>query len=123
MDDEPHIRSVLGRSFERAGYRVELAHDGQEGLELAIELGPDLILTDFQMPVVSGLETAIALGQHAATAGTPIIMLTARGHMVPDEDLGRTNIKEMIQKPFGAKEVIRIAERLLGRVIERGAAA
>ncbi len=112
-DDEPHIRAVVGAKFRGAGFAVIEARDGRECLELATLRAPDLIVTDLQMPNLSGLECAIQLKANPATSSVPVLMLTARGHIIPAQDIGRTNIKELMAKPFSARSLLEKALALL----------
>ena len=67
VDDEPHIPMVVGRKLSSAGYEVITASDGEEGLAAANEFGPDLIITDLQMPYMSGAELAAATRRSATS--------------------------------------------------------
>jgi CheY-like chemotaxis protein len=67
---------------------------------------PDLICSDFQMPLMSGLELAERLKATAETAHIPILMLTARGHRITPTQLAQTNIRTMLAKPFSARELV-----------------
>ena len=60
VDDETHILHVVGLKLSNAGYEIITAEDGEEGLEVAVEQTPDLVITDFQMPFMTGLELSIA---------------------------------------------------------------
>ena len=77
VDDEPPVRRVLQLSLERAGYQVSVAHDGQAGLEQALANAPDLLISDINMPRMSGREMVKAL--HAALPGRtfPILVMTS----------------------------------------------
>lgn len=112
-DDEPHIRAVVGTKLRGAGLVVFEARDGRESLELAKLRHPHLVVTDLQMPTLSGLEFAIELRAHPATSQIPVLMLTARGHIVPAHEIARTNIKELIAKPFSARSLLEKALVLL----------
>lgn len=113
VEDEPHIVHVIRYKLERAGYHVESAEDGETGYELAQTFRPDLIVTDFQMPVVSGYDMCVRLHDSDDTADTPIVMVTARGHKLSPEQLARTNIRQLMCKPFSARELLRVVEELL----------
>ncbi len=104
-DDEAHITHVLRLKLEGKGYRIHVAGDGQEAFELVLEHRPDLVITDLQMPVWSGFDLAVNMRQDARVAGTPLIMLTARGHTLSKEEIARTNIRHLLPKPFSAREV------------------
>ena len=75
-DDETHILHVVSLKLRNAGYRVVTARDGQEALELAQQEKPDLLITDYHMPELSGLELCRKLKQDPATCNIAAIMLT-----------------------------------------------
>lgn len=105
-DDETHIRSVVSHKLRTAGYRTIEVRDGEEALAIAQSAHPDLIITDLQMPYMTGLEFCTALQGDPATSGIPIIMLTARGYRLDPADLARTSIRHVMSKPFSAREVL-----------------
>ncbi len=113
-DDEAYVTSVLSHKLQQLGDEVIVANDGQEGFDLACEHRPDLIVTDFQMPVLSGYEMSVKLKETADTNSTPILMLTARGHLLSPEELGQTNIKGLLAKPFSSKALVAKIEELIG---------
>jgi len=113
-DDEVHITHILERKFQKAGFSVVVAGDGEEALEIARENPPDLVITDLQMPYMSGIELATHLRELPGTADTPVIMLTARGYLVSEEQLSRTNIRQIVSKPFSAKRILDEAIALIG---------
>lgn len=113
VDDEAHIVQVLKLKLRNAGYEVETAADGEEALEAARRNPPDLIITDFQMPYMSGLELCGALANDEATSHIPIIMLTARGYALNEDDLAIGNIKDVLSKPFSPRAINKIVEKLL----------
>lgn len=86
---------------------------------------PDLIVTDLQMPMMSGLEMAIKMREFAPTAHVPVIMLTARGYIAANDELAKTNIKQLMPKPFGAAQLLERVQALLaasGELPSRAAA-
>ena len=105
-DDEPHIRHLVGTKLKLAGYNVLVASNGQDCLELAREHHPSLIVTDFQMPMLSGFEMSQALAEDQSTANIPIILLTARGHKITQEELDTTGIRMVMDKPFGPTDLM-----------------
>ena len=113
VDDEPHIVHILRYKLERTGYRVETAEDGEAGYELAQELDPDLIVTDFQMPIQTGYEMSVKLHDSELTMDTPVVMVTARGHKLTPTELAKTNIRQLMCKPFSARELLAVIEELL----------
>jgi DNA-binding response OmpR family regulator len=114
VDDEAHILHVVSLKLTNAGYDVITAEDGEEALDLALTKNPDLIITDFQMPFMTGLELCVRLKQEAKTAATPALMLTARGSSLADELLHQTNITGVLSKPFSPREILAKVDELIG---------
>jgi CheY-like chemotaxis protein len=76
VDDNLHLQIVLKKRLTSAGYKVELASDGEEGLRLAQQNLPDVIVLDMLLPKLSGLDVLRALKQEYATEGIPVIALS-----------------------------------------------
>jgi len=114
VDDETHILHVVSLKLRNAGFEVHTAEDGEEGLEMALRHQPDLIVTDFQMPFLSGLEMCQQLKLRHETAAVPALMLTARGFSMPTEMLTSTNIVDVMSKPFSPREILEKVEELTG---------
>lgn len=114
VDDESHILHVVSLKLRNAGFTVVTAQDGEEGYEVALHERPDVIITDFQMPFMTGLELCAKLKEHDLTRDTPALMLTARGFSLTDEDIGRTNIVGVLTKPFSPREVLERVNGLIG---------
>ncbi|HYE02388.1 MAG TPA: response regulator [Phycisphaerales bacterium] len=114
VDDEMHVSHVVSGKLRQAGLNVLCAADGEEALEIATRDGVDLVVTDFQMPVMSGLELCMRLKEYAGTAQVPVIMVSARGHLLTDEDLARTNIRAVMCKPFAPRHLVEKVQELLG---------
>ena len=112
-DDETHILNVVSVKLRNAGYRVITAEDGQEALDRALAELPDLIITDYQMPYLSGVELCSRLRAEPATRDVPVILLTARGFGISQDDLEVENIKRVILKPFSPREVSACVSDLL----------
>ena len=105
-DDESHILNVVSLKLRNAGFRVLTANDGQEALELAQQERPDLIITDYHMPLLSGLEMCRRLKQDPATMSIPAIMLTARGYHLEPHDTEQSGIRRMLSKPFSPRHLL-----------------
>lgn len=105
-DDEPHIRHLVGTKLKLAGYNVLVASNGQDCLELAREHRPALIVTDFQMPLLSGYDMSVQLAEDQDTAGIPVILLTARGHKLSEDEINATGIRMVVDKPFGPSDLM-----------------
>ena len=114
VDDEAHILQVLSFKLRKAGLEVVTAVDGEEGLEAALQERPDLIITDFQMPYMTGLELCRALAEHHATKDIPVLMLTARGYSLDDEDLKLGNLRDVLSKPFSPRTILQQVLEILG---------
>jgi len=118
-DDETHILHVVSLKLRNAGFLVITARDGQEALEMAQMEKPHLIITDYHMPQLSGLELCQRLKQDPATSSIPAIMLTARGYQLDPADTQQSGILCMLSKPFSPRQLL----TTVNEVLERAAAA
>lgn len=118
-DDEAFLLHILAEKIGKAGHAITTATDGQQAFDLACAQNPDLIITDYQMPVMTGLEMSMKLRQHAPTADIPILLVTARGHRVEPEEMSQTNIITIIAKPFSAKELVARVEEMAREIEKR----
>ena len=112
-DDESHILNVVSLKLRNAGFTVVTARDGQEALEIAQQVMPDLLITDYHMPQMSGIELCHKLKQDPATSAIPAIMLTARGYSLEPGDTERSGILEMLSKPFSPRQLLTTVEKVL----------
>ena len=116
VEDEPPLQKLLAYNLEAAGFAVVQAFDGEEAMTLIEERTPDLVLLDWMLPQLSGLEVCRRLRRRADTAHLPIIMLTARGEE-PDRLRGLdTGADDFISKPFSPAELIARVRAVLRRV-------
>ena len=113
VDDEVHIVNVVAVKLRNNDYEVIMAENGQEAFELACEELPDIIVTDFQMPIMTGLELVEKLRQTEATKDIPVIMLTARDFSIEDGKKEELNISDCIVKPFSPRELLKSIENVL----------
>ena len=113
-DDEPHILHVVSTKLRNAGFEIATAADGEEGFETAQSFQPNLIITDYQMPYLSGLELCAKLRGEPSTAGNPAVMLSARGFSLMPDDLRDTNIRKVLPKPFSPRELLATVQQVLG---------
>src|SRR5437762_1105771 len=113
-DDELHILRAAEFKFKRAGYDVVCVNDGQEGWERIEERRPDIVVTDCQMPRLSGLGLAERIRQTAAKAALPVIMLIAKGfELSPEELRERYGIRGLMPKLFSPRELLARVEAVL----------
>jgi CheY-like chemotaxis protein len=113
VDDEIHIVHVVTIKLRNNGYDVVSASDGAEAYELACSEKPDIVVTDYQMPVMSGLELVEKLRRTPQTADVPVIMLTARSFAVEEQQKEQLKISKCLSKPFSPKELLRDIEDVL----------
>lgn len=114
-DDEPNQLELLTFNLTHAGFVVAAASDGQQALELIEQEAPDLIIIDWMMPHISGMELCRILRSRRETKQLPIIMLSARGEE-GDRTLGLdTGADDYIAKPFSPRELVSRVKALLRR--------
>ena len=116
MEDEDALATLLQYNLEKEGYDVVIASDGEEGLVQVDERQPDLVLLDWMLPKVSGIEVCRRLRGRAETRNLPIIMLTARGE---ESDRVRgldTCADDYLTKPFSMVELIARIRAVLRRI-------
>lgn len=119
-DDESHILNVVSLKLRNAGYDVILARDGGEALALAVAQNPDMLITDFHMPVLTGLDLCMRLREQDGI-GRPAILLTARGNEPSAAELAASGIVEVISKPFSPRQLLDAVNRHLKAVaVSRG---
>jgi CheY-like chemotaxis protein len=111
VDDEFSIVETLGEVLEWEGYQIASAGNGQSGLEAARAAPPALILLDYMMPVMDGLQMLRALRADPALARVPVIMLTAAPLGIPEAD---RLWDALLLKPFEAAQLVRVIARLIG---------
>ena len=120
VDDEPGIRTAVQAYLKDEGFDVTTAVDGEDGLQKATQMMPDVVITDVMMPRCDGYELLKKLRSDERLGGTPVIFLTAKG-MTLDRTQGyEAGVDDYISKPFNpdelvarVKNVVRRQERLL----------
>lgn len=107
IEDDPDIALSLKYNLERSGpYKVDTAEDGVSGLRKAERTGPDLVLLDLNLPGMDGLEVCRRIRDRRDTAGTAIIMLTARTDEAQKIDGLDAGADDYVSKPFSVKELL-----------------
>ena len=120
VDDDADIRELITWKLGQAGYATLVAGDGEEGLAAATAgdsegRAPDLILVDWMMPKLSGIEVCRALRDNPATARIPLILLTANAQEA-DVELGfAAGVDDYIAKPFSPREMLGRIQAVLAR--------
>ena len=105
VDDEQHIRSILEYNLKLDGFEVYVAEDGHKGLELAREKMPGVILLDWMLPEMDGLEVLSELKKDERTEHIPVFMLTAKAMMQDIEQALCEGADDYISKPFDPKQL------------------
>ncbi len=116
VEDDTALAELLSWHFEQEGYDVVHTPDGEEALLLSREAPPDIVLLDWMIEGLSGIEVCRRLRRNTDTANVPIIMLTARGE---EEDRIRgleTGADDYVTKPFSPRELVARVAAILRRV-------
>lgn len=113
VDDTANVRELIRVNLVLEGFDVRVAVDGEQALELVLELEPDLITMDVVMPRVDGLTAAGRLKVDPRTSAIPIVMVTARAQTA-DRDKGRrVGVDAYLTKPFEPAELVATVRKLL----------
>ena len=116
VDDEKNIADIIAFNLKKEGYQVIKAADGEEGVKMAMEENPDLILLDIMMPKMDGYEACKKIREKK---NTPIIMLTARAEEL-DKVLGlELGADDYVTKPFGVRELMARVKANLRKTVIR----
>jgi two-component system, OmpR family, phosphate regulon response regulator PhoB len=116
VEDDRAIAELVKFHFTRAGYTVTSTPNGEEALILVDEIRPDLLILDWMIEGISGIELCRMLRRKPATANLPILMLTARGEEADRLRGLDTGADDFITKPFSPKELVARAAAVLRRV-------
>ncbi|MGY3436876.1 MULTISPECIES: phosphate regulon transcriptional regulator PhoB [unclassified Marinovum] len=106
VEDEPAQREVLSYNLEAEGFRVSRAEDGEQALLLVAEEAPDIIVLDWMLPNVSGIEVCRRLKSRTETRGVPVIMLSARSEEVDKVRGLETGADDYVVKPYSIVELM-----------------
>jgi two-component system phosphate regulon response regulator PhoB len=115
VEDEPPLIEVLRYNLESEGFRVSVATDGEDGLLMVAEEAPDLIILDWMLPKLSGIEVCRRLRSPTMNNRIPIIMLTARGEEGDRVRGLESGADDYIVKPFSPAELIARVRAVLRR--------
>ena len=117
IEDEKLIIVSTQMVLEAAGFRVESAMNGEEGIAKARELRPALILLDIMMPGIDGWETLTRLKRDPETSGISVIIFTAREHSRGHQKSAEMGAADYFRKPFEPDELIELVEKHVGQAI------
>lgn len=112
-DDESHILNVVSLKLRNAGFEVVTAGDGGEAFALARQERPALLITDYHMPLLNGVDVCRKLREEESGWDVPAIMLTARGSELTPAELEAGGIVEVVSKPFSPRELLAVVARHL----------
>ncbi|MBO9534415.1 MAG: response regulator [Solirubrobacteraceae bacterium] len=113
-DDEAALRMLVRATLDTGHLSILEASDGETALRLAREARPDLILLDWSMPGLTGLEVAQALHSDPATADLPIVMLTARALPFDQEAARDAGVAHYMTKPFSPRALLDLVRQRFG---------
>ena len=112
-DDEPPILRAAEFKLKRSGFDVVCACDGQQAWELIQQTPPDILVTDCQMPRMTGSELCQHVRHDERTRNLPVIMLTAKGFEITDQVQAELGISRLMSKPFSPRELLEAVTELL----------
>jgi two-component system phosphate regulon response regulator PhoB len=115
VEDEAALSTLLSYNLEKEGFAVRIAADGEQALQALAEDPPDLVLLDWMLPHLSGIEICRQIRRGAATRELPVIMLTARGEEADRIRGLDTGADDYVTKPFSPAELIARVRALLRR--------
>lgn len=116
-DDEPHIGRIIKMKLENGPFRVTLAYDGQEAVDvLERESDVDLVLLDLMMPRLSGMDVLAIVRKNEKWKDIPCIILTAAGADQHQRDAMKTGASDFLTKPFSPKKLYALVAKLTGVV-------
>ena len=113
VDDSLLIRNMMKQGLSQQGFEIILGEDGKEGLQLAIDHHPDLVITDFEMPQMNGRELTRELKKRETLADTPVVMLTAADSAVDRTKGEHAGVSAFLSKPFQPEKLVVIVEKLV----------
>jgi chemosensory pili system protein ChpA (sensor histidine kinase/response regulator) len=120
-DDSISVRKFVGRMLEKNGYRVKLAADGLEAAELVTQHGCHLVITDLEMPRMTGYELMVQLRQSPTTRRIPVMVVTSRAGAKHRDRAIKEGATAFLTKPVQEDQLIAAVEKLIGTEATRPA--
>ena len=115
VDDDSSTLRLLGYMLERGGFQVKMAGDGEDGLAIAFQESPDLVILDVMMPGLNGYQVCERLRADPRTAHVPIIILTARSQRIDQQTALEAGADLYMSKPVTPDELVEKVNELLSR--------
>lgn len=118
VDDSPTIRHIVSTLLERNGYEPKVASDGEDAYEALAsgEVEADLVLLDFVMPRMNGLQFCRAIRANQKLEKTPVVLMSAKGDKIRDQFVEQTGALDAITKPFDAQALVAVVENALRKL-------
>ncbi len=113
IEDNEFNRKIVRDLLKRTKYQLAEAHDGEAGVAKALEIKPDLILMDIQLPKISGLDATRQLRSQPATAATPIIAITSFALSGDDQKAKEAGATAYLAKPYSPFDLLKVIRKLL----------
>ena len=113
VEDNEMNRQIVRDLLKRTTYQLVEAHDGEAGVAKALEIRPDLILMDIQLPKISGMEAMRRLRADVATAGTPIIAITSFALSGDDQKAKEAGATAYLAKPYSPRDLMALIRKIL----------
>jgi two-component system cell cycle response regulator len=113
VDDSKMVRMLVTKAFKKFDCRVLEAANGLEGMAIATQERPDIILLDFTMPVMDGMEMLEMLHNHDELKTIPVVMLTAERSRDMVAEFAKRGVRDYLMKPFKEQEIIEHVGRIV----------
>ena len=117
VDDSKMVRMLVTKAFKKFDCRVLEASNGLEGMAIAAQEKPDLILLDFTMPVMDGMEMLDMLRSHEDLKTVPVVMLTAERSRDMLAEFAKKGVRDYLVKPFREQEIVERVGRIVPLVV------
>ncbi len=117
VDDSKMVRMLVSKAFKKFDCRVLEASNGLEGMAIAAQEKPDLILLDFTMPVMDGMEMLDMLRSHDDLKTVPVVMLTAERSRDMLAEFAKKGVRDYLVKPFREQEIVERVGRIVPLVV------
>ncbi|MCX8033824.1 MAG: response regulator [Thermodesulfovibrio sp.] len=117
IDDSPLVRKLAEVSLQEVGYEVFTADNGEDGLKIAENVNPDLILVDFIMPKMTGSQFCLLLKENERLKEIPILLITGKGEAVGQAFIEKYGVQDYFIKPFKSEDLIEKVDLMLKKVL------